>query len=111
MNKTERETARTVLLALRETLSDLAGTNALDRAVVELDQQSVGRLSRMDAMQQQAIAEETNRRRTLELRKIEAALVRLDQDEYGYCVKCGEEIAPKRLDLDPTAALCAECAK
>lgn len=79
--------------------------------VVTLDQQSVGRLSRMDALQAQAMAQETERRRMLNVRKVEAALVRLEEGEYGYCTVCGAIIRRERLDLDPAAATCIEHAK
>nr|NIR61407.1 TraR/DksA family transcriptional regulator [Gammaproteobacteria bacterium] len=81
-----------------------------ERAPVELDQQSVGRLSRMDALQVQAMAQETSRRRAAELRRIAAALARMEEGEYGYCVECGEEIAVRRLELDPATPLCINCA-
>jgi DnaK suppressor protein len=79
------------------------------RKPVELDQQSVGRLSRMDAMQVQAMAIEAERRRSARLKKIEAALSRMEEDEFGYCNICGEAIAPKRLAHDPAAATCVGC--
>lgn len=79
------------------------------RRPVELDQTSVGRLSRMDAMQQQAMALATERRRQLERRKLQAAIRRIDDDAYGDCVRCDEEIEPARLALDPTITLCADC--
>lgn len=82
-----------------------------ERAIVKLDQQSVGRLNRMDAMQRQQMAKETHRRRQLERVKIEAALARLEAGEYGWCAECGSEIPERRLDVDPTAHLCIECAK
>ena len=81
------------------------------RAPVTLDQQSVGRLSRMDAMQGQAMAQATERRRQDEIRRIEAALVRLNEGEYGYCITCGDDIDPKRLAFDPSVAVCIDCAK
>jgi DnaK suppressor protein len=81
-----------------------------ERAPVELDQQAVGRLSRMDALQVQAMALETSRRRGVELRRIAAALARMDEGDYGYCLECGEEIAVRRLELDPAAPLCITCA-
>ena len=81
-----------------------------ERAPVELDQQSVGRLSRMDALQVQAMAMETSRRRAGELKRIAAALTRMQAGEYGYCVECGEEIAVRRLELDPATPLCIHCA-
>ena len=81
-----------------------------DRRTVELDQQSVGRLSRMDALQRQAMAAAQSRRRGAERQRIHAALDRIDEGEFGYCEDCGEEIAPKRLDLDPTVTRCISCA-
>jgi DnaK suppressor protein len=85
-------------------------TTADDRRPVELDQTSVGRLSRMDAMQMQAMAQATERRRVQEIARIEAALKRIDDGDYGWCVACGEEIAPRRLAADPTVPTCIRCA-
>lgn len=45
-----------------------------------------------------------------EIRIIEAALSRIDEGEYGYCVKCGEQISDERLDVVPHAPLCHRCA-
>lgn len=104
------EAVRTGLLKRRDELLAIGEAAAASRQPVELDQTTVGRLSRMDAMQVQAMAIEAERRRSLELRRIEAALRRIDEDEYGYCVQCGEEIAAKRLALDPTTPTCIGCA-
>ena len=105
------------LKEFRETLHALAAQiRAADvetegeRAPVELDQQAVGRLSRMDALQVQAMALETSRRRGNELRRIAAALARIDEGEFGHCLECGDEIAARRLALDPAAPLCIGCA-
>lgn len=81
------------------------------RKVVELDQQAIGRLSRQDALQQQAMAKAQDARRAAELRRIAAALQRIDDGDYGWCAECGEAIAPKRIDIDPTADHCVACAK
>ena len=80
------------------------------RATVVLDQTSVGRLSRMDAMQQQAMANATSQRRKIEITQAKAALERIKQGEFGYCVECGEDIAPKRLNHNPSIATCITCA-
>ncbi|WP_108810965.1 TraR/DksA C4-type zinc finger protein [Sphingorhabdus sp. Alg231-15] len=77
---------------------------------VELDQQSVGRLSRMDAMQQQEMAQAEARRRVNDLARIDIALKRIEECEYGWCAECGDPIAYKRLEIDPAAALCIGCA-
>ncbi|MEN8761545.1 MAG: TraR/DksA C4-type zinc finger protein [Thiogranum sp.] len=91
------------LLGLQETADAASGT-------VELDQTSVGRLSRMDALQGQAMSRERDRRRQIELQKIAAALRRIEAGDYGDCVRCGEEIAIRRLELDPATPLCIDCA-
>lgn len=77
---------------------------------VTLDQQSVGRLSRMDALQQQAMAKATQARRRQSRTRILVALRRIEEGEFGYCCDCGEEIAEKRLELDPTIPTCVNCA-
>jgi DnaK suppressor protein len=78
---------------------------------IELDQTKVGRLSRMDAMQQQAMAQATARRTEVELQRIRTALGRLQSGDYGYCVKCEEEIAEGRLRADPASLVCIDCAR
>lgn len=104
------EEFREILQGLDRQIRAQDRESADQRAPVELDQQSVGRLSRMDALQVQAMAQETSRRRATELRRIAAALSRIDEGEFGYCIKCGDEIARRRLELDPAAPHCIECA-
>ncbi len=77
---------------------------------VELDQSRVGRLSRMDAMQAQAMSLETTRRREIQISRIDSALQRLAAGEYGDCVRCGEPIDSKRLEFNPSVLLCIACA-
>ena len=81
------------------------------QATVELDQQAVGRLSRQDALQNQAMAKATHARRQMERQKLKAALARMDEGEFGYCEDCGDEIATGRLELDPGVTRCVDCAK
>ena len=94
----------------QQELTELEQTSTEAAAVVELDQTRVGRLSRMDALQNQAISQERKRRRVLQLQKIAAALRRIERQDYGYCSQCGDEIAFKRLQFDPTVSLCFNCA-
>jgi len=103
--------ARALLLARRRELEALSGATKDDRAPVELDQSKVGRLSRMDALQGQAMAQASEDRRAAEIARIAAALKRVDTGEYGSCVTCGDAIAEKRLAIDPAAAVCIACAK
>lgn len=84
---------------------------ASDRAPVALDQESVGRLSRIDAVQVQAMALAQSRRRQTSRARIEAAVQRIDDGEFGYCVRCGDAIAEARVDHDPSVATCIQCAR
>ena len=101
---------RDKLLELRRQLEAVATTGEESAAVVELDQTKVGRLSRMDAMQAQAMAKASTERRAALLRGIAAALGRIDDGSYGLCRDCGEPIDPRRLDFDPTVLRCVDCA-
>ena len=101
---------RARLLELREQLESVAAVSDDSSQTVELDQARVGRLSRMDALQAQAMSQASGRRREMMLRKISAALGRIDNDDYGRCKSCEEMIGRGRLDSDPTAVLCIECA-
>lgn len=98
------------LINLRNELSKDQRLGDAPTQTVELDQSRVGRLSRMDAMQSQAMAIEVKRRRSIQIQRIEAALKRIDNDEFGFCVQCEQEINPKRLEFDPTTLLCIDCA-
>lgn len=103
-------TAKQHLLTRKAELEELRRISGAARDAVALDQQSVGRLSRMDAMQQQAMAQATERQRARELAEIDVALRRIDAGEYGYCAACDEAIAEKRLENNPAASLCIACA-
>jgi len=92
-----------------EELSILDAATKEARAPVTLDQQSVGRLSRMDAMQGQAMALATEQRRKAEATRIREALQRIEDGDYGYCVMCDESIPIKRLELDPAIPTCVDC--
>jgi DnaK suppressor protein len=104
------EQAEKLLLAKRDELVELQRISGQSQQAVELDQQSVGRLSRMDAIQQQAMAQAQERARRREQIMIDAALGRIRDGEYGYCAVCGEEIPEKRLALNPAAPHCVRCA-
>ncbi|MEZ5791779.1 MAG: TraR/DksA C4-type zinc finger protein [Nitratireductor sp.] len=102
--------ARAALEAARTAIERESQLAAEARSTVVLDQQSVGRLSRMDAMQVQAMAQAQERKRQNDLVRIDMALRRLEAGDYGYCTECGEEIAQRRLEIDPMAERCISCA-
>ena len=109
-DKKQLDVFKKQLLALQKLLIEDNKKGEDATQIVELDQSSVGRLSRMDAMQGQAMAQENTRRRSAKLIQIEAALKRIKNDDFGYCIECDEKIALKRLAFDPTSTLCIECA-
>lgn len=98
------------LLRLRQETLDSIEKSKDTSKPVELDQTSVGRLSRMDAIQQQNLALAAKRRRHEYLKQIDRALKRIEDGDFGYCTACDEEIAFKRLDLNPVIQSCIQCA-
>lgn len=101
---------RALIVVRLDALDGEDALGAAGQATVELDQQAVGRLSRMDALQNQAMARATGVRRQTERRRLRAALARIEAGAFGDCEECGEAIAPGRLRLDPAATRCIDCA-
>lgn len=109
-NDLDRTALRATLEARHADLERHGAGEAGRTGTVELDQQAVGRLSRIDALQGQEMALAQARRREAELKRIKTALERLDTEDYGYCITCGDDIAVRRLELDPAVQTCIECA-
>ena len=101
---------RDLLLAREQTLIEEETSGEDSASTIELDQARVGRLSRMDALQAQQMARAASRRRHAERGRIAAALKRIDDGEYGYCLSCGDMIPTPRLKIDSAAAQCVGCA-
>ena len=99
-----------ILLSELQDITDISLKTEKDRAPVELDQQATGRLSRMDAMQQQSMDTAKEVRRIERIKLIKAALKRLEEGDYGYCLNCDATISNGRLRLDPSFSLCIDCA-
>ncbi len=100
---------RTQLIAQREDLTELLHNADATTKPVTLDQQSVGRVSRIDAIQQQQMAIANQQQTSDRLKRIELALRRIDDASYGDCLECGEPIAYARLQAQPFASLCIDC--
>ena len=111
MNKLEIGNFERQLQKMRTELDDLESTSKASTAPVILDQTSVGRLSRMDAMQGQQMALELERRRKEQLLQIKAALNRIEKDAFGYCSVWEEDIALSRLTINPTVTRCVSCSE
>jgi DnaK suppressor protein len=104
------EAYKTRLVERQQEIWQVSSESADGRQTVELDQTNSGRLTRAGALQSQALAQETDRRRQAELKRIDSALARLDDGEFGFCVVCGDQIGLERLNMDPAVPTCIECA-
>jgi len=111
VNKTNLAKYKKRLQQMEQEVHQLSLSTKEDRAPVTLDQSMVGRLSRMDALQTQAMQLELERRRDTEIKRIHAALKRIDDGTFGECVHCGEDIHSERLEYDPAVPICINCAK
>ena len=96
------------LLDLRTELQQLLENSSDGAQPVSLDE-PIGRLSRMDAMQQQSMVQANRRTAQTRLTRIEAALRRHSVDEYGLCMGCEEDIGYARLQAQPEAPFCIDC--
>lgn len=96
------------LAKLKAELEDLLESSSDSSRVVDLDQ-PIGRLSRMDALQQQAMAKAGSEGMKKRLLQVESALQALRQERYGECRKCEEPIGYPRLKANPETPLCIDC--
>ena len=94
---------------LEQEIREDMDANPEDSGVVELDS-SIGRLSRMDALQNQQMALELKRRQENQLLRIENAFKRLAKGQYGLCGKCKKPIEEDRLEVFPDSVTCVRCA-
>lgn len=97
------------LETLKESLRDLLELSANRAETVKLDQTLVGRVSRIDAIQQQQMAKANRQQYEVQLRQVHQALKRIEEDDYGYCRSCDEPIGYGRLKIRPETPLCIQC--
>ena len=109
LTQTEIEDLRQQLIKRQKELEDLSTSSQSIRSAVQLDQSRMGRLSRMDALQVQAMEEAIEGKRKEEQIRISYALERIEEDEIGECFKCGEGIPLPRLRFDPSLTTCVVC--
>lgn len=96
------------LIELKTELNALLSNSATSSQAVDLDQ-PIGRLSRMDALQQQAMAKANRAAHQRRLTLVDAALVALKTDRYGECRRCEEPIEFSRLQVRPESPFCLNC--
>ena len=100
---------RVLLEARRQELALLLDHAGQAAEPVRLDQQAVGRVSRVDAIQQQQMALANREQAQQLIKRVEQALQRIESGEYGYCMDCAEPIPMARLQAQPQAELCLNC--
>lgn len=104
------ENFRVRLQTLQKEIEEGLESNTQETEVVQLDT-AIGRLSRMDAMQNQQMALELKRRQEARLQRVKNALKNIDRGKYGVCGKCRQPIDESRLEVQPDAVMCIRCAK
>ncbi len=109
LRSTELEQLINLLNAQRLQLIQQLENSESSTQPVTLDQQSVGRVSRIDAIQQQQMAKANRHQDMLVLKAINDCLARVEKDQYGFCLECGEPIGFERLQVQPHASLCLTC--
>lgn len=97
------------LLDAKASAEALLGRTATDAQPVEASGSTIGRLSRIDAIQMQAMSDMSRRQLEIRLQQIQGALAALDAGKYGICRHCKEAIRLQRLEALPEAPFCMEC--
>ncbi len=106
----EQHELHTKLLELRSELTNLLVDSSASSQAVDLDQ-PIGRLSRMDALQQQAMAKANRAGHQRRLILVDAALIAIKTERYGECRRCEEPIGFSRLQVRPESPFCLDCQK
>ncbi len=109
LSQAQLERFQSRLKALKEELIALLSMNEQATETVSLDQAKVGRLSRMDALQQQAMAQANRTQHQQRLRNVQLALTAIEEQSYGFCEECGEDIPIARLEASPESIYCITC--
>ena len=109
LDQDQLDAMQTLLEQHRQALLEQLNLGSDSARPVELDQQSVGRVSRIDAIQQQQMALASRDQAETQLKQVELALRRIESGEYGFCQSCEEPILFARLQAQPFAILCIDC--
>lgn len=99
-----REDLRRVLTRLERSIQ----SNGNGRPT-EIDQSTVGRLSRIEAIQNQGLTRSLHERERIKAEQVATALRRIDEGSYGSCTTCREPIHFERLMVFPEAGTCKSC--
>jgi DnaK suppressor protein len=109
LSQEQKNTLKNTLLVYQQELGEQLNLSAQAAKIVTLDQTAVGRVSRIDALQQQSMAISTRGKVKLKMQKVAIALKAITNENYGHCKQCDEDIPFKRLEIQPEAQLCLAC--
>lgn len=109
LDDTEKNELRALLETLAAELGDGLDSSADAARPVELDQPAIGRVSLIDAIQQQKMIEANRGAQQARLQAVRAALGRIDEEAFGECRACGEDIGLARLRARPESHYCIDC--
>ncbi|MFX4228273.1 MAG: TraR/DksA family transcriptional regulator [Porticoccaceae bacterium] len=98
-----------ILADLKQSLHDDLERGAMGVETVTLEQNKVGRLSRMDAMQQHEMHKASQNLIRRRLVQVDKALQVVASGDYGFCEACGDEISASRLQVRPESLMCVAC--
>ena len=110
MNLSDKAHIKSVITEKIAELRLVVESDANGQEQIELDQTRVGRLARMDAVQHHAIAQAQGERALKQLGLLELLLSKVDDEDFGECHYCGEDIPVGRLLIRPESLRCVQCA-
>jgi len=108
-NEKKKEFEALIALEIEKTQKAIADYKEMTQPVAP--DNAIGRVSRMDAINNRSVAEAGLRQAEEKLNKLKFALGKIDSDEFGICRRCGKEIPLMRLMLMPQSFFCVNCAK
>lgn len=108
LSDTQLQRFRARLLAERDEIDALLDRTSADSRPVDLGL-PIGRLSRMDAMQMQGMAQLNRRQLEIRRERIKVALAALDDGSYGACRACKSAVDLARLEAHPEVPFCLSC--
>ena len=107
MDKSKVKT--TILTEISKTEVSIVNYKELTKPIAPND--AIGRVSRMDAINNKSVNEASLRQAELKLNKLRIALSKIDDDDFGICLKCKQTIPIGRILIRPESLLCVNCAR
>jgi len=109
MTQEDRVALKNKILELLEKLEkDIKYTEDMTQPISP--ENSIGRVSRMDAINNKSVMEASLRNKISKRNKLKLALSKVDNENFGICVNCKQNINPARLMYMPESARCIRCA-